>query len=108
MRLNIISHSRSPSSIGRSAHTAQTVERNFYGSIEASAPRAVHVRAKIYRIASGSEAWLDYDRIMKIIKSVGFNGWMSVVFEGQDELDEPTAVPLAAAFLRSKLNEYVL
>ena len=82
------------------------VEHNFYGSIEASAPRAVHVRAKIYRIASGSEAWLDYDRIMKIIKSVGFNGWMSVVFEGQDELDEPTAVPLAAAFLRRKLDEY--
>ncbi len=83
-------------------------QHNFYGSIETSAPRAVHVRAKIYRIASGSEAWLDYDRIMKIIKSVGFNGWMSVVFEGQDELDEPTAVPLAAAFLRRKLNEYGL
>ena len=82
------------------------MEHNFYGSIEASAPRAVHVRAKIYRVASGSEAWLDYDRIMKIIKSVGFNGWMSVVFEGQDELDEPTAVPLAAAFLRRKLDEY--
>ena len=83
-------------------------QHNFYGSIETSAPRAVHVRAKIYRIASGSEAWLDYDRIMKIIKSVGFNGWMSVVFEGQDELDEPTAVPLAAAFLRRKLDEYGL
>ena len=84
------------------------VEHNFYGSIEASAPRAVHIRAKIYRIASGSEVWLDYDRIMKIVKSVGFNGWMSVVFEGQDELDEPTAVPLAAAFLRRKLGEYGL
>ena len=86
----------------------EDLQHNFYGSIEASAPRAVHVRAKIYRIASGSEAWLDYDRIMKIIKSVGFNGWMSVVFEGQDELDEPTAVPLAAAFLRRKLDEYGL
>ena len=74
----------------------EDVEHNFYGSIETSAPKAVHVRAKIYRIASGSEAWLDYDRIMKIIKSVGFNGWMSVVFEGQDELDEVSAVPLAA------------
>ena len=86
----------------------EDVEHNFYGSIEASAPKAVHVRAKIYRIASGAEAWLDYDRIMKIIKSVGFNGWMSVVFEGQDELDEPTAVPLAAEFLRRKLSEYGL
>ena len=79
---------------------------NFYGSIKASAPRAVHVRAKIYRIASGKEAWLDYDRIMPILKGVGFNGWMSVVFEGQDELDEPAAVPLATKFLRGKLKEY--
>jgi len=81
-------------------------EWNFYGSIETSAPRAVHVRAKIYRIASGEEAWLDYDRIMPIIKNVGFNGWMSIVFEGQDELDEPTAVPLANSFMRSMLAKY--
>ena len=81
-------------------------EWNFYGSIETSAPRAVHVRAKIYRIASGEEAWLDYDRIMPIIRDVGFNGWMSIVFEGQDELDEPTAVPLANSFMRSMLARY--
>jgi len=64
------------------------------------------IRAKIYRIASGEEAWLDYDRIMPIIKNVGFNGWMSIVFEGQDELDEPTAVPLANSFMRSMLARY--
>ena len=79
---------------------------NFYGSIKTSAPRAVHVRAKIYRIASGKEVWLDYDRIMPIIKSVGFNGWMSIVFEGQDELDEPSAVPLANSYIRSLLMKY--
>ena len=79
---------------------------NFYGSIETSAPRAVHVRAKIYRIASGKEAWLDYERIMPIIKKVGFNGWMSMVYEGQDELDEPSAAPLAINYLRSILAKY--
>tara|TARA_B110000495_G_scaffold131709_1_gene114890 strand:- start:1127 stop:1771 length:645 start_codon:yes stop_codon:yes gene_type:complete len=79
---------------------------NFYGSIETSAPRAVHVRAKIYRIASGKEAWLDYERIMPIIKNVGYNGWMSIVFEGQDELDEPAAVPLANTYLRSMLAKH--
>ncbi|MDE0592630.1 MAG: sugar phosphate isomerase/epimerase [Dehalococcoidia bacterium] len=79
---------------------------NFYGSIETSAPRAVHVRAKIYRIASGKEAWLDYERIMPIIKNVGYNGWMSIVFEGQDELDEPTAVPLANTYLRSMIAKH--
>ena len=79
---------------------------DFYGSITASAPRAVHVRAKIYRIASGEEKWLDYDRIMPIIRDAGFNGWMSIVFEGQDELDEPTAVPMAVTYIRSMLAKY--
>lgn len=81
-------------------------EWDFYGSIEVSAPRAVHVRAKIYRIASGKEAWLDYDRIMPILKAVGFNGWMSLVYEGQDELDEEAAVPMANGFLRRLLAEH--
>ena len=81
---------------------------DFYGSIETSAPRAVHVRAKIYRIRSGEEEWLDYDRIMGILKSNSFNGWMSVVYEGQDDLDEETAVPLATTFLRNMLRRHQL
>jgi sugar phosphate isomerase/epimerase len=64
------------------------------------------VRAKIYRIATGEEKWLDYDRIMPIIRDVGFNGWMSVVVEGRDEVDEPTAVPLAVTYIRSMLAKY--
>ncbi len=79
---------------------------DFYGSIELSAPRAVHVRAKVYRIRSGEEAWLDYDRIMPILKRCGFNGWMSVVYEGQDDLDEETAAPMAAEFLRKTLKRH--
>jgi len=64
------------------------------------------VRAKIYRIATGEEKWLDYDRIMPIIRDVGFNGWMSVVVEGRDEVDEPTAVPLAVTYIGSMLAKY--
>ena len=65
-------------------------------------------RAKIYRIVSGEEEWLDYDRIMQILRDVSFNGWMSIVFEGQDELDEPAAVPLAVTYIRSMLAKYEL
>ena len=43
---------------------------------------------------------------MSNVMNVGFNGWMSLVFEGQDELDEPTAVPLANSFMRSMLARY--
>ncbi len=78
---------------------------DFYGSMEKSAPYAVHVRAKIYRIQSGEEAWLDYPRILGILKKVGFNGWMSVVFEGQAVEAEETAVPKAVSYLRGLLAE---
>jgi len=73
---------------------------NFYGSIEETAPLAVHVRAKVYRIASGEEAWLNYPRIFDILNGVDYNGWVSIVFEGQDEEGEETAVPKAVKYLR--------
>ena len=66
------------------------------------------IKSKIYRINSGKEKWLDYDRIMPIIKNADFNGWMSVVYEGQDELNEIQAVPKASKFLRDMLNTYGL
>ena len=81
---------------------------DFYESIRISVPKAVQVRAKIYRINSGKEKWLDYDRIMPIIINAGFNGWMSVVYEGQDELNEIEAVPKASKYLRDMLNTYGL
>lgn len=91
--------------VSRGERGVEEPEWDFYGSIAKTASRAVQVRAKIYRIASGSEAWLDYDRILRILEGVRFNGWMSVVFEGQDELDEPTAVPMAADYLRKMLQQ---
>jgi sugar phosphate isomerase/epimerase len=73
---------------------------NFYGSIEETAPLAVHVRAKIYRIQTGQEVWLDYPRIFEILKRVGYNGWVSIVYEGQVVEPEETAVPKAVHYLR--------
>lgn len=79
--------------------------KNFYGSIEMTAPYAVHVRAKIYRIQTGKEAWLNYPRILQILKGVGYNGWMSIVYEGQEVEPEATAVPKAVRYLRGLLDE---
>ena len=73
---------------------------NFYGSIEETAPLAVHVRAKVYRISTGEEAWLDYPRIFKILNGVNYNGWVSIVYEGQRDEEEETAVPKAVEYLR--------
>lgn len=78
---------------------------DFYGSIETSAPRAVHVRCKFYRVASGVEEWLNYSRILDILRGVGFNGWASVVYEGWAAEPAASAVPKAAAHLRRLLYE---
>ncbi len=57
---------------------------DIYRYMEQTAPYASYVRAKIYKIDSGREEWLDYSRIVRILKSVDFNGVMSITFEGQD------------------------
>ena len=78
---------------------------NFYGSIEKSAPHAVYVRAKIYRIQTGEEVWLDYPRIFPILRKVGYNGFVSVVYEGWEVEDAETAVPKAVKYLRRCIQE---
>jgi sugar phosphate isomerase/epimerase len=78
---------------------------DFYGSIAETAALAVHVRCKIYRIQSGEEAWLDYRRIFKILQDVDYNGWLSIVYEGQQVEEEATAVPKAITYLRGLMRE---
>jgi len=78
---------------------------DFYGSIRETAPLAVHVRCKIYRIQSGEEEWLDYPRIFEILRAVGYNGWLSIVYKGQEVEPEATAVPKAVRFLRRLISD---
>jgi len=49
--------------------------------LERTAPCAAYVRAKIYKIDSGQEEWLDYERILQILQTVDFNGTIGLVFE---------------------------
>ena len=57
---------------------------DIYQFMEQTAPYTSHVRAKFYKIDSGREEWLDYERIIKILRDANFNGAVSVVFEGKD------------------------
>ena len=79
---------------------------DFYSYIRQTAPRAVAVRAKVYRIRSGEEEWIDYRRIMPALKESHFNGLLSVVFEGWDDMDEREAVPKALLFFRRMMAEH--
>lgn len=72
-----------------------------------TASHASYIRAKIYKIDSGREEWLDYPRIMKILRGVDFNGNISIVFEGGDRnnCDEDECLKLAARYLRQVITE---
>ena len=73
-----------------------------YGFMEQTASHASHVRAKFYKIDSGKEEWLDYVRIVDILKAADFNGPVSVVFEGKDvnDCDDAQVMTRAVAHLR--------
>jgi sugar phosphate isomerase/epimerase len=70
-----------------------------YRSMEQTVEHAVYVRTKFYRIDSGVEEWLDYPRIMKMLKSAGYNGCLSIVYEGKS--DARPAIEKAARYLRT-------
>ncbi len=78
---------------------------DFYHFMEQVAPYSMYVRAKFYRIESGKEEWLDYDRIVPILKKVNYNGCISIVYEGEAE-DRVEQVRKAARYLRELLAGY--
>ena len=92
-------------SLGASGATADDPKKHdVYKSIEMTAPQAVYVRAKIYKIAKGKEEWLDYERIFKTLRGVKFKGFVSLVYEGWKDMDAMHAVPLSVKFLRSVMT----
>ena len=73
-----------------------------------TAPYAASVRAKIYQIDTGVETYLDYPRIFGILKDVGYNGNVSIVYEGAEGRNRCTpeeGVALAARYLRSVIGD---
>ena len=76
--------------------------------LKPTAPYAASVRAKIYQIDTGVETYLDYPRIFGILKDVGYNGNVSIVYEGGEGRNTCTpeeGVALAARYLRSVIGE---
>jgi L-ribulose-5-phosphate 3-epimerase len=77
---------------------------DVYKSIEQTSPLAKLVRAKLYHLRNGKEQWLDYDRIFTILRKIKYNGFVSLVYEGWDDMDAMHAVPLCVKFLRDYLT----
>ena len=74
---------------------------DYLASIEQTAPFATHVRAKIYEMRGGRETSLDYERIFRALQSVAYNGWVSLVYEGQgdEHADVAAAIPMLRRFI---------
>lgn len=76
----------------------------LYPRLEKMAPRAVFVQAKTYQ---GGGEWytleIDYDRVARILKDAGYQGYLSLEFEGK--ADPESAVPESLALLRRALDD---
>ena len=76
---------------------------NPYDKLTLIAPEAVLVHAKTYY---GGGEWytleLDYAKIGEILRSVGFQGYVSIEFEGKE--DAHSGVPQSVEMLRNTLN----
>ena len=83
-------------------------DADIYEYMRQTAPYATYVRAKIYKIDSGREEWIDYNRVMEILSAVDFNGTMSIVYEDQGNACSPReAIALAVAHLREVITAEV-
>jgi len=72
-----------------------------YSSIQQCAPSAAIVHAKFFNVnADGTDAEFDWHKIHSILQGAGFNGFMSIEYEGKDA-DEPATVKRVAKFLRT-------
>ena len=90
---------------GASSNGLEDAKVDFYEFMEQTAPYATYVRAKIYKIDSGREEWIDYERVIGILRRANFNGNMSIVYEGRDNCcDDLEGIAMAASHLRGLLR----
>ena len=82
---------------------AGTTYNDYYGSLEQVAPLTQFVRVKFYEPdARGRERYIDYDRVLKILRAVQYNGFLGIVYEGKE--DETQAIPRCVRFMREVMR----
>jgi sugar phosphate isomerase/epimerase len=70
--------------------------------IERTARRAWHVHAKFTRVMpDGGDAKVDYPAVIRLLRNTGYDGWVSLEYEGEEASRD--AVPRALACLRQLL-----
>ncbi len=75
-----------------------------YSHMERVAPRIVQIHAKILKAdEEKGDLVIDYDRVLSIAKATGFNGFVSIEYEGKE--DALLALTKASKYLRRRLSE---
>lgn len=73
--------------------------RDGWGSVERTAPHAVHVHAKFWQVApDGSEPTMDYPKLLAALRRRGYDRWITFEYEAAEA--EATGIPRAFAYLR--------
>jgi sugar phosphate isomerase/epimerase len=83
-------------------------EDDLYESIRLVAPLARHVRVKFYRPRpDGSEPFVDYARVVDMLRAVHYAGFLDIVYEPPAQGGEPiaSAMPRIVRFLRGLLRD---
>jgi L-ribulose-5-phosphate 3-epimerase len=80
-----------------------------YDQISKTAKYAVYVHAKTHTLEAGKEGepkWverkIDYNRIMEILRGVGYEGYLNIEYEGDE--DEETAVTKSVEMMKALLR----
>src|SRR2546426_421925 len=82
---------------------AGTTYNDYYHSLEQVASLTQFVRVKFYEPDStGREKHIDYSRVMNILRSVHYNGFLGIVYEGKES--ETQAVPRCVRYMRQVMK----
>jgi sugar phosphate isomerase/epimerase len=88
---------------GRGPKIAGTTYNDYYHSLEQVAPITQFVRVKFYEPdANGREKYIDYNRVLNILRAVHYNGFLGIVYEGTE--DETQAIPRCVRFMRQVMK----
>jgi sugar phosphate isomerase/epimerase len=87
----------------RGPKIAGTTYADYYRSLEQVAPLTQFVRVKFYEPdANGREKYIDYKRVVNILRAVHYNGFLGIVYEGRE--DELQAIPRCVRFMRQVMK----
>ena len=76
---------------------------DYYRSLEQVAPITQFVRVKFYEPdGAGKETYIDYRRVVNILRGVHYNGFLGIVYEGTE--DEIAAIPRCVRYMRSVME----